>query len=121
MSNETTNTTVKREALKPLLFYQAVSLGCDPEFFFAKGGKVIGSEKVLDAGGIETKPQDQVANYHPKGENISKFIMDGVQAELNPRPSSCRALLGNEIRACFRDLHALLVVKGVVEIGRAHV
>src|ERR1035437_500862 len=114
MSNGIDNTTVKRTALKPLSFYQAVSLGCDPEFFFAKGGKVIGSEKVLDASGIKTNPQDNTS-YHPSGGgNISKFIMDGVQAELNPRPSSCRALLGNEIRACFRDLHALLVSKGVV-------
>ena len=112
MSKET-DKTKKRKPLSPLIFVQNVTLGCDPEFFFAKDGKVIGSEKVLPENGTLTQPADSMDSYHPEKSNLSKFIIDGVQAELNPRASSCRALLGNEIKRCFQDLHALMVEKGV--------
>ena len=57
------------------------SMGCDPEFFLKdKEGSTIGSEKFIPKGGIRV--------------GGSKFIIDGVQAELNPAPSTCRALLG---------------------------
>lgn len=74
-------------------------LGCDPEFFFRFDGKVIGSEKVIPKNGINVTSQ-------------SKFIIDGVQAELNPRPNVCRALLGNEIKLCFQTLKKELESKG---------
>jgi len=41
----------KKNELKPLRFTQNVTLGGDPEFFFAKDGKIIGSEKVLTSDG----------------------------------------------------------------------
>ena len=67
------------------------TLGCDPEFFFRNNGSVIGSEKVFNKEGL------------PAG-NGSRFIIDGVQAELNPRPNTCREVLASEIRMCFLSL-----------------
>jgi hypothetical protein len=73
-------------------------LGCDPEFFFKLGKKVIGSEKVFKTGPLEV-----YRNGYDKKE-WSKFIIDGVQAELNPPAMTCRANLANEIRKCFETL-----------------
>ncbi len=79
----------------PKIYDRSPMLGCDPEFFFKIKGKVIGSEKILPKDGLVCAPQ-------------SKFIIDGVQAELNPRPNACRANLANEIKACFAALDAKL-------------
>jgi len=77
------------------LKFVQMSLGCDPEFFFKRNGKVCGAEKVLPENGLVSKD-----SYDTSG----KFIIDGVQAELNPEPNTCRANLGNEIGRCFRTL-----------------
>ncbi len=66
------------------------NMGCDPEFFFKFKGEVVGAEKFLPKEGIKT--------------SSSKFIIDGVQAELNPAPNTCRANLGNELVRCFKTL-----------------
>lgn len=66
-------------------------MGCDPEFFFTSKGEVIGAEKVFKKDGLQVTAG-------------SKFIIDGVQAELNPRPNHCRANLANEIVLCFQGL-----------------
>lgn len=79
------------------------TMGCDPEFFFLKNGKVIGAEKILPEHGLLIRGDI----------NSSKFIIDGVQAELNPRPNYCRANLGNEIRLCFQTLLIEMEKKGV--------
>lgn len=89
----------KKQKLQPLIFSYGVTLGCDPEFFFTQNGQVIGSEKVLPKAGIEV--EDSPFAYD---DNDSKFIVDGVQAELNPAPNTCRANLANEISRCFRQL-----------------
>lgn len=70
-----------------------VSFGCDPEFFFEKKGKIIGSEKIIDL-----KKGMKVT-----GTN-SKIIVDGVQAELNPQASTCRQVLAGEISQAFIQL-----------------
>lgn len=80
----------------------SIVMGCDPEFFFTKDGKIIGAEEVLPKDGMN------VASH-----NASKIIIDGVQAELNPAPSSCRQLLGAEISKCFMALKTDLDKKGV--------
>lgn len=88
-----------------MLKYRSVIFGCDPEFFFTKNGQVIGAEKVLPEDGIK-REVGSFANENgsiQKGE--SKIIIDGVQAELNPVPDTCRARLGNEISYCFRTLY----------------
>lgn len=85
----------------------SVSFGCDPEFFFEKKGKIIGSEKVIDIknGMILTPDMIKVGANRATGSGETKLIVDGVQAELNPRPDTCRARLGNEISQCFRMLN----------------
>jgi len=65
-------------------------MGCDPEFFFSQNNKIIGSEKILPAKGLATSG--------------SKITRDGIQAELNPTPHTCRKLLANEIRWCFKTI-----------------
>lgn len=76
------------------------ALGCDPEFFFKSDGEVIGSEKVIPKGGIIVNTSESY-----DGKKIdNKFIIDGVQAELNPIPSTCRAILGGNISTCFATL-----------------
>lgn len=78
------------------LEYETMMIGCDPEFFFSKKGKIIGSEKIIPEKGLQTN------------SGYSKIIIDGVQAELNPRASKCRELLANEIRECFREIDITL-------------
>ena len=102
--------------IKPLCFSYNVTLGCDPEFFFSNGGEIVGSEKILPEAGLKYDPNKDGCGYDgahttPPGSE-SKFIVDGVQAELNPRPNTCRANLGNEIGACFRKLWKDLKDKG---------
>ena len=79
-----------------------VSFGCDPEFFFKNDKGIVGAEKVFPKDGLTV------------GINNSKFIIDGVQAELNPAPSTCRQLLANEISRCFAGLDEVMKTKGVV-------
>ena len=102
---------------KQLSFSYNVSLGCDPEFFFSGSrGNTTGAEKVLPENGITYKPGTagkRDGDYTSCGDvKASKIVIDGVQAELNPRPNTCRANLGNEISACFRDLHKALEKQG---------
>jgi hypothetical protein len=82
--------------------------GCDPEFFFSSKGQVLGAEKIIPENGIEyvkevggKKDGDFTVLYG----TTSKIIIDGVQAELNPRPNTCRANLANEISCCFMKLY----------------
>jgi len=94
------------ENIRPLRFENDITMGCDPEFFFTDGrGKVVGSEKVLPKRGINV---DDGWGYE-----VGKVIIDGVQAELNPPPNTCRALLGNDIHYCFRNLARRLKKEGM--------
>lgn len=86
-------------------------LGCDPEFFFRKGGQVIGAEKFIPAEGLTNKVNRNLGTFMASAP-ASKFIIDGVQAELNPRPNTCRANLANEIAACFSTLKTELDARG---------
>jgi len=101
---------------KKLNFTYNVTLGCDPEFFFSGSkGQTTGAEKVLPENGITYTPgtAHYDGSYTSRGDvKASKIVIDGVQAELNPRPNTCRANLGNEISACFRDLHKALQAQG---------
>lgn len=90
------------------LSFLSLSFGCDPEFFFRDANGVVGAENILPASGLEYNPgslgKTDGANT-VKGQMLnSKIIIDGVQAELNPRPNTCRANLGNEISCCFQKL-----------------
>lgn len=67
------------------------NFGCDPEIFLTKGDKIIGAERVIPEEGL--------------GAGTKKpIVLDGVQVELNPRPNSCRTLVGNELAAAFKTL-----------------
>ena len=103
------NNTVKKEPLTEKIQNFTVTMGCDPEFFFQKQGKIIGSEKIIDKSkGLIVGPAVRKNGvYGSTGVMAaqSKFIVDGVQAEINPKPDTCRARLGNEISACFRMLY----------------
>lgn len=81
--------------------------GCDPEIFLLKGGQVVGAEKVIPEEGLTTMTHDPstLACTVPRKGGI---VLDGVQVELNPAPSYCRALLANEISAAFKTLKAHL-------------
>ena len=67
--------------------------GSDPEGFFKKSGRIIGSEKLIPATGIRT--------YN------GKIVRDGVQFELNP-VSGTIASLGRNISGLFGALQGRL-------------
>ena len=92
-------------------------LGTDPEAFFSKNGKVIGSEKVMPEGGVIYRHGITTLNANATGEN--KVIMDGVQFELNPLPSQCRESLSANIQNCFMYLeNRLKEANGIRKYGR---
>lgn len=91
------STTKTRKPL-PKVIVNSVNMGADPEFFFAKGkAGVIGSEAILPKDGLVT--------------GGGKIVIDGVQAELNPVPSTCRESLAHSIRSCFITLQSTLAAK----------
>ena len=77
-----------------------VNIGCDPELFLERDGKVIGSERVIPEGGL-----DSLDLWRP-----TKVVRDGIQIELHPGPSTCRAGVGAGIKhgmmALLADLKA---------------
>lgn len=92
-----------QEPIRDPLEKTMVIFGCDPEFFFEKKGKIIGSEKIIN---IE-KGLKVVGGAAGK-TGPSKFIVDGVQAELNPVPNTCRQSLAMEISRSFNQLYTEL-------------
>ena len=99
------------ENLKPLQRRESLLMGCDPEFFFVnKKGQVVGSEKVLPKEGLSFGENEYT--WYEGVLNEPVFIIDGVQAELNVEPNTCRALLGNDIHACFFQLRQMLKKSG---------
>jgi hypothetical protein len=92
--------------ISPLRFHQYLNLGCDPEFFLtSKDGAVIGSEKVLPKDGLKAEG------------TYGKIIIDGVQAEINPLPSTCRQSLAYAIGYCFGQLNRSLEAQGLGQIS----
>lgn len=86
----------------PKIYCYSHTMGCDPEFFFKVNHKIVGAELYLPKEGLK-KTTHGIASWHPP-ETKPVLIIDGVQAELNPRPNTCRGNLGNEIAACFKTL-----------------
>lgn len=78
----------------------SMSLGCDPEFFFTDAkGDVVGAEEVL--GGPNAK---HTGTYRHDGGVVAKnnsVFVDGVQAEFNMQPATCREVLSSEIQSCM--------------------
>lgn len=80
------------------------NLGCDPEMFIAKGGRIVESSEVVPQAGI-FDPQDYQA-YR------SAIVRDGVQVELNPSPSTCRAGVVNQVARLIAQLAQQAKEKG---------
>lgn len=94
----------KPKVYKRIQIQSTQMIGTDPEIFLEKedNGEVVGAEKVLPKEGL----------YAPYGRE-NKVIIDGVQAELNPSPQTCRAHMGTAIRICLEKLETQLQGKGV--------
>ena len=104
--HEKEKTKETKEPLTEKIQAFTVTFGCDPEFFFEKKGHIIGSEKIISIEkGLPVKLDTKKNGSCSSNTAASKFIVDGVQAEINPKPDTCRARLGNEISACFRTLY----------------
>lgn len=72
-----------------------IQLGCDPELFFTRNGKVVGAERVLP-------PSGYLENMSASTQsNVRGVVLDGVQVELNPPPSHCRQVLATDIARAF--------------------
>jgi hypothetical protein len=82
------------------ILYHSLNMGCDPEFFIStKDGKIVESSKVIPTTGkLEYKE-----NYYN-----STLVRDGVQIEINPPASSCRAAVAHSIRLSFKKLLEVL-------------
>lgn len=81
----------------------APTLGSDPELFIARKGQIIGAEKVIPKGGLSA----------PGGRSAqSQIVLDGVQVELHPTPTACRALMANDFKVIFTKLNEELGQKG---------
>lgn len=97
--------------------YNEVYLGIDPEFFFKRRGKIIGSERILPEEGIRfnhstagstTGIYTRLTPHHPYN-----IVRDGVQAEINLQSGvHCRALVQSYVRDAFRLLTYLLAEMG---------
>jgi len=120
--------------------------GCDPEFFLERDGSIIGAEKVIPKEGlIAGDSKAQLENLQTEGalnnygysakelarmindtiKRASRFVLDGVQLELNPAPNACRELLGRDIARCLKtavehlkDKSAKLNFSTVIEVPR---
>jgi hypothetical protein len=89
------------------LVQRSLSLGCDPEFFFAtKEGKIVESKVLVPEGGISSDKSLQTCVTNERID--TKITRDGVQVEINCRPNTCRANLGNEIMYIFGQLYEKL-------------
>lgn len=78
------------------------TFGCDPEIFLTRGDKVIGAERVIPEAGLVVPSHDSY--YKMVDQGRKGLVLDGVQVELNPKPSTCRGILGNELSAAFKTL-----------------
>lgn len=78
------------------------TIGCDPELFLEKEGKIIGAEKAV--------PKEGLAGSY----TIPSVVLDGVQVELNPLAAICRAQVGGSIASAFRLLKDHIEKTGAV-------
>lgn len=76
--------------------YVPVRFGADPEMFFTRDGKIVGSEKVL-----------------PKEGLAHRVTIDGVQGEFNVEPATCRQTFSSNLRYCFALLNQQAMEKDI--------
>ena len=80
-----------------------VTFGCDPEMFIARDGEIVESADAI--GGL--------GNSFWTDSGNSKIVQDGVQVELNPSPSSCRASVINSTAQLINTLAKTVKKKGM--------
>lgn len=80
--------------IEKLIVMPRAYIGSDPEFFFMEKGKVLASELVLPKESIST--------------GSGKLTIDGVQAEINPSPDTCRESHAMNISRMIRYAKTLL-------------
>lgn len=78
-----------------------LKFGADPEAFITDGKKIFGSERVIPEGGISAWDQGP------------KIVRDGVQIELQLRPSDRVEVLGSDITSVFNTLKRRLAQQGL--------
>lgn len=74
-------------------------LGADPEGFFERNGQIVCSEEIL---------KDPVVYTDRNGNERGKVVRDGIQLEIQPLSSSCRANSGNFIQCALIALKKYL-------------
>jgi phiEco32-like amidoligase-type 2 protein len=93
MNIEEAKATPPQTEVRPLTM-GTLLFGCDPELFATKDGKIIGSDQLIPPEGLKYT-----------GADGGKIVRDGVQLELNPGASHCRANLSNTIQGMFAMLN----------------
>lgn len=92
--------------MKPLQRYN-ITMGCDPEFFFAHGNRTVEANDVIPKDGLVYSREEQYyegderATRDVRYPGYGKVVIDGVQAELNPAASTCRQALCYYIQRQF--------------------
>lgn len=90
-----------------------ISYGSDPEGFFSRDGRIIGSERIIPKQGL----------FH---KDVKYVIRDGIQFELNPPAAYTVGGLGRHLTEAFRTLNTTLLNQpgvrynwqGLVEVSR---
>lgn len=93
--------------------YFHIYFGADPEFFFSKDGEVVGAEKILPKDGVSEIVgwKDSSGKEPIYGKPL--IVIDGVQAEFNVVPATCRQTFSENLSTCFKKLDAQMKDKGV--------
>ena len=81
------------------------SIGSDPEFFIFLRKKKSESQQIISADKILPGKMNK---YQTNG---GKAFFDGVQAEINPDPNTCRESFINHIKVCLTDVYKLATNK----------
>ena len=85
-----------------------VTFGCDPEAFFTKGGRIVGSEKVL--------PEKGILQRRSGYSQQTGVVLDGVQFELHTLPSQSPVGVGQELATAFKLLKRHLATLPDIEV-----
>lgn len=101
-----------------LQFYQAITMGADPEFFFSDNeGNIVPSDQVIPEKGLPViiKRKQWRGNDIPELVDIhttSQIVRDGIQAEINfQEPYICRQILCHQIQYVFETLDKIAAEK----------
>lgn len=97
--------------------YIGLSFGADPEFFFKKDGDVIGAEKVITPQKKHIFTGNWGADHEPIYKEVvaerQSVIIDGVQAEFNVEPNTCRQSFSTNLAFCFQKAAEQIKGKGI--------